>query len=46
MIDELILNSEKLKILKGEALKNAQKFSLENLQDYFEKYILGWLQKN
>ncbi len=45
MIDELILNTEKLEILKGEALKNAQKFSLENLQDYFEKNVLGWLQK-
>jgi len=46
MIDELILNSDKLKKLKVEAVKNAQKFSLENLQNYFEKNVLGWLQKN
>jgi hypothetical protein len=46
MIDELITISDKLKFLKEEALKNAQKFSLENLQNYFEKNVLGWLQKN
>jgi len=46
LIDELISNPEKLKKLKTEAPKNAQKFSLKKFQEYFEKNVLSWLQKN
>ena len=43
IIEELISNPEKLQELKREALANSKKFSLKNLQDYFEKKILTWL---
>jgi len=43
IIEELISNPEKLQELKREALANSKKFSLKNLQDYFEKNILTWL---
>ena len=43
MVTELMSNPEKLQKLKREALTNSQKFSLKNLQDYFEKNILTWL---
>jgi hypothetical protein len=43
IIEKLISNPEKLQELKMEALTNSQKFSLRNLQDYFEKNILTWL---
>jgi len=43
IIEKLISNPEKLQELKREALTNSQKFSLKNLQDYFEKNILTWL---
>ena len=46
IINEFLSNPEKLKKLKLEASKNAHKFSLKNLQDYFEKNVLCWLQKN
>ena len=45
IITELISNSEKLQELKKEALTNSQRFSLKNLQDYFEKNILTWLNE-
>ena len=43
IMTELMSNPEKLQELKREALTNSQKFSLKNLQDYFEKNILTWL---
>jgi len=43
IMTKLMSNSEKLQELKREALINSQKFSLKNLQDYFEKNILTWL---
>jgi hypothetical protein len=43
VIKKLISNPEKLQGLKREALINSQKFSLKNLQYYFEKNILTWL---
>ena len=46
MITKLISNPEKLQELKKEALTNSQKFSLKNLQNYFEKNILTWLGEN
>ncbi len=42
-IIELMSNPKKLRDLKREALVNSQKFSLKNLQDYFEKNVLTWL---
>jgi len=42
-IIELMSSSKKLQDLKKEALTNSQKFSLKNLQDYFEKNVLTWL---
>jgi len=42
-IIELMSNSKQLQDLKKEALINSQKFSLKNLQDYFEKNVLTWL---
>jgi len=46
IIKELISKPKKLQQLKKEAFTNSQKFSLENLQDYFEKNVLRWLEKN
>ena len=43
IMTKLMSNPEKLQELKREALTNSQKFSLKNLQDYFEKNILTWL---
>lgn len=45
IVTELMSNPEKLHELKRGALTNSQKFSLKNLQDYFEKNILTWLGK-
>ena len=45
IMTKLMSNPEKLQELKGEALANSQKFSLKNLQDYFEKNILTWLDR-
>lgn len=45
-IEELITKPEKLKKLETEAFRNARKFSLANLQDYFEKNVLTWLKNN
>jgi len=46
IMEKLMSNPEKLQELKREALTNSQKFSLKNLQDYFEKNILKWLGEN
>jgi len=43
VINTLLLDHEKLKKLKKEALLNAEKFSLENLQNYFKQNVLSWL---
>jgi glycosyltransferase involved in cell wall biosynthesis len=43
-ITYLIINPDELKKMKIEALNNAEKFSLKNQQDYFEKNILTWLK--
>jgi len=43
IIKKLMSNPEKLQELKRDALTNSQKFSLKNLQNYFEKNILTWL---
>ena len=45
-IEELITNPVKLKKLEKEAFGNARKYSLLKLQDYFEKNVLTWLNKN
>jgi len=45
-IEELITNPDKLKKLETEAFRNARKFSLLKLQDYFEKNVLTWLNNN
>ena len=45
IVTELISDSVKLQELKKEAMINSQKFSLKNLQDYFEKNILTWLNE-
>ncbi len=45
IVTELISDSVKLQELKKEAMTNSQKFSLKNLQDYFEKNILTWLNE-
>lgn len=45
IIGELTTHPEKLEKLMKEALNNAKKMSLENLQDYFENNILQWLNK-
>jgi hypothetical protein len=45
IVTELIPDSVKLQELKKEAMINSQKFSLKNLQDYFEKNILTWLNE-
>jgi len=42
IIKELISKPKKLQQLKKEAFINSQKFSLKNLQDYFEREILTW----
>jgi glycosyltransferase involved in cell wall biosynthesis len=42
IIKELISKPKKLQQLKKEAFTNSQKFSLKNLQDYFEREILTW----
>ncbi len=46
IITELITNPEKLVKLKKEAYINAEKFSLKNLQDYFEKNVLHWAEES
>jgi len=46
IIAELSTHPEKLEKLMKEALNNAKKMSLENLQDYFESNILQWLNKS
>ena len=45
-IEELITKPDKLKKLETEAFRNARKYSLANLQDYFEKNVLTWLKNN
>jgi len=45
VITELISSPEKLEKLKKEAYTNAEKFSLDVLQQYFEKNVLNWLFK-
>ena len=42
IMTKLMSNPEKLQELKREAMTNSQKFSLKNLQGYFEKNILTW----
>ena len=46
IIAKLISHPDKLEKLKREAVVNSKKFSLDNLQRYFEKNLLDWLQKN
>lgn len=45
IVTELISDSVKLQKLEKEAIINSQKFSLKNLQGYFEKTILTWLNE-
>jgi len=45
IMTKLMSNPKKLQELKREALANSQKFSLKNLQNYFEKNILTWLDR-
>ena len=45
-IEELIIKPDKLKKLETEAFRNARKYSLTNLQEYFEKNVLTWLKNN
>ena len=40
IIESLINNKEKINYLKEQALINSKNFSLENLQDYFNKEFL------
>ncbi|RLF27778.1 MAG: hypothetical protein DRN05_05185 [Thermoplasmata archaeon] len=44
ILEDLITNPQKLKLLKEEALKNSKKFSLQKMQQYFEKNILTWFK--
>ena len=46
IITELITRPEKLEKLKKEAYINAEKFSLKNLQDYFEQNVLHWAEES
>ena len=45
-LKELLSNPKKTQLLKNEALKNSEIFSLNNLQEYFEKNVLVWFNKN
>ncbi len=45
IITDIISNPERLAQLKEKAIENSQKFSLKNLQDYFEKNVLKWLKE-
>ena len=42
----LLTSPEKIKQLKQEAIINSQKFSLKNLQDYFEQNVLHWAEES
>ena len=45
ILEDIIQNPAKLKELKVKALENSRSYSLKNLQNYFEKEVLGWLKK-
>jgi hypothetical protein len=45
-LKEMLSNPKKTQILKNEALKNSENFSINNLQKYFEKNVLKWFNKN
>lgn len=46
IVEKIILDKNSLEKLNKEAFLNSQKFSLENLQEYFENIILKWVQNN
>ena len=46
IIEKIILDKRSLEKLNKEAFLNSQKFSLDNLQEYFENIILKWVQNN
>lgn len=45
IINTILSDYENLKKLKQEALVNAEKFSLDTLQNYFEQNVLSWVKK-
>jgi hypothetical protein len=45
IIEHLISNPDKLQKIKSNAIINSQIFSLQKLQNYFEKKILTWIGK-
>ena len=45
ILEGLINHPNKIMDLKHEALKNSRKFTLENLQKYFNTKVIGWLEK-
>lgn len=44
-LNEFLTNPNKMRKLKHEALINSRKFTLNKLQEYFNKNVIGWLEK-
>lgn len=45
ILDDLLTNPPKMRKFKHEALINSRKFTLNKLQEYFNKSVIGWLEK-